>query len=71
MFQVHAAWVEKGIYDRAPVSFDIVNISVVYMSTLQNFDSLNINLTYSVKEKFISFKMLSDHFRQYDFIYTI
>lgn len=62
MFQVYSAWVEKGIYDRAPVPFQIVNISAVYMSTLQNYCFLNISLACSVKEIFISFKMLLDYF---------
>lgn len=63
MFQVYSAWVEKGIYDRAPMPFQIVNISVVHMSTRQNYHSLNISLTCSVKEIVtIYFKMLLDHF---------
>lgn len=61
MFQVHPAWVEKGIYDRASMPFEIVNMSVISMSTLQNVYSLNVSLTCSLKERFVSLKMLSDH----------
>lgn len=62
MFQVHSAWVEKGINDRVPVPFQIVNI-LAFMLTLQKYVPLNVSLTCSVKVKFmISSKMLLDHF---------
>ena len=63
------AWVRTAYVTGPPWLLKSVN-KLQFISTLQNYHTLNISVTWSVKEKFISFKTrIRPLHRQHDFIY--